>query len=191
MIFFILFIFQCQQAWHTAVKHIGIQSLSFVTAHMGVELFKGQREYMNLSSTATELCSNVLWQPFGVTAGHIHIQIFICFEFIEHIIDRNLDPAVYLVNNPCGKLNFVNEKIKLLIFLFRNKGFDIFTKCDWISELVITSLIQFDFYDVIFLNALWEKILIKQIKQQYRLSTAADAGDYLDLTVPHIMNHAV
>lgn len=46
-----------------------------------------------------------------------------------------------------------------------------------------TPLIQFDFQDVVFPNPLCEKILIKQLKQQHRLSAPADAGDYLDLAV--------
>lgn len=41
-----------------------------------------------------------------------------------------------------------------IIFLFRNKDLNIFTKCNGISELIVTSLVQFDFYDVILLNAL-------------------------------------
>ena len=73
---------------------------------------------MYLSSTATELCSDVLGQSFGVTAGH--------------------------------------------------KVLDIFAKSDWISEPIVTSLIQFDFYDMVFLNFLREKVLIEQIKQQHR-----------------------
>ena len=44
---------------------------------------------------------------------------------------------------------------------------------------------------MVFLNSLWEKVLIEQIEQQYRLSAAADASDYLDLAVPHVMNHAI
>ena len=75
-----------------------------------------------------------------------------------------LKTAVFLMDNLCGKLNLVNEKIKFLFFLFCNKGLDIFTKDYRISELIVTPLVQFDFYDVVFLNSLCEKILIKQLK---------------------------
>lgn len=33
--------------------------------------------------------------------------------------------------------------------------------------------------------------LIEQVKQQYRLSAAADASDYFDFAVPHMMNHTI
>ena len=146
---------------------------------------------MDLSSTATELCSNVFWQSLWVTAGNIYIQILICLEFIEHIIDRNLNTTIFFVDNLSGKLDFVDEKIELPIFLSRNKVLDIFTKRDWISELIVTSLVQFDFYDVVFLNFLREKVFIEQIKQQYRFSAAADTGNDFDLAVPHMMNHTI
>lgn len=125
------------------------------------------------------------------SAGHIHIQIFICFEFTQHIIDGNFNSTVFLIDNLCGKPKLVNEKIKLFLFLFRHKGFHLFAERDRISELIVTPLVQFDFYDVVCLNSLRKKILIKQIKRQYRLSATADAGDYLDFTVPHVMNHTV
>ena len=109
---------------------------------------------MNLSSTATELCSDVLRQSFRVTAGHIYIQILICLKFIQHIIDGNLDAAIFFIDHFCGKLNLINEKVELLIFLSGNKFLNIFAKSDWISELIVTSLVQFDFYDMVFLNSL-------------------------------------
>ena len=109
---------------------------------------------MNLSSTATELCSDVLRQSFGVTAGHIYIQILICLKFIQHIVYGNLDITIFFINYFCGELDLINEKVELLIFLFGNKVLDIFTENDWISEFIVTSLIQFNFNDMILLNSL-------------------------------------
>ena len=121
---------------------------------MRKELLKGQREDMNLSSSAAELCSDVFRQAFRVTAGHVYIQILICLEFIQHIIDGNLNAAILFVDNLGGKLDFIDEKKELFIFLSRNEVLNILTKRNWISELIVPSLVQFDFYDMVFLNSL-------------------------------------
>ena len=109
---------------------------------------------MDLGSTATKLCSNVFRQSFRVAAGHIYIQIFICFKFIQHIVNGNLDVSIFFVDNLGGKLDLINEKIEFIIFLSGNNVLDILTKRNWISELIVASLVQFNFYDMIFLNFL-------------------------------------
>lgn len=69
---------------------------------------------MDLRGAATELRCNILGQSLGIAAGHIDIEIFICFQLVEHIVDRDLDPAVFLIDDFSGELNFVNEQVELL-----------------------------------------------------------------------------
>ncbi len=42
-----------------------------------------------------------------------------------------------------------------------------------------------------FLSVFSRAALIEQIKQQYRLFAAADASNYFELAVPHMMNHTI
>ena len=82
---------------------------------------------MDLRGAATELRCNILGQPFGVAAGHIHVKIFICFQLIEHIINRDLDISVFLVDHFCSELYFINKKVKLLLRCSCYDAFDILT----------------------------------------------------------------
>ena len=146
---------------------------------------------MDLCGAATELRCNILRQPFGVAAGDIDIQILVSLQLIEHIIDRDLDPAIFLIYDFGGELNFVNEQIELLILLPKYQILHIFTERNGVAVFIIPPLIQFDFYDLRGIRAVVAEIFIEQIKEQHRFSTSADAGNDFDLAIPHITNEPV
>lgn len=146
---------------------------------------------MDLCSTTAKLCCDIFRQPFGVTAGDINIKVFICLEFVQHIVDGNLDAAVFLVHYFRGELHLINEQIEFFILPVPDGAFYIFAQSDRISELIVPPLIQFDFQNMIFRNVLRKEILEKQVKKQYGFSTSAYACDNLYLAVPHTMNQSV
>lgn len=73
---------------------------------------------MDLRSSAAELGGDVLGQPLGIAARYIHVKVLICFQFIQHIIDRDLDSAVLLIHHFRGKLRLIDEQIELFVLLF-------------------------------------------------------------------------
>ena len=191
IILFILIILHGKQARHTAVQHISVQCLAFITTDSGVKLFKAKREYMDLRGAATELRCNILGQSLGIAAGHIDIEIFICFQFVEHIIDRDLDPAVFLIDDFSGELNFVNEQVELFILLSKRQLLHVLTERNGIAVFIIPPLIQFDFNDLRGIRAVIAEIFIEQLKEQHRFSASADAGNDFDLAIPHITNKPI
>ena len=191
IILFILIILHGKQARHTAVQHISVQCLAFITTDSGVKLFKAKREYMDLRGAATELRCNILGQSLGIAAGHIDIEIFICFQLVEHIIDRDLDPAVFLIYDFSGELNFVNEQIELFILLSKHQLLHVLTERNGIAVFIIPPLIQFDFNDLRGIRAVIAEIFIEQLKEQHRFSASADAGNDFDLAIPHITNEPI
>ena len=146
---------------------------------------------MDLRGAATELRCNILGQPFGVAAGHIDIEIFICFQLIEHIINRDLDSAVFLIYDFGSELNFVNEQIELMILLPKYQMLHIFTERNGVAVFIIPPLIQLDFYDLCGIRAVIAEIFIEQLKEQHRFSASADAGNDFDLAIPHITNEPI
>ena len=52
---------------------------------------------MDLCGSATELCGNIFGKHFGVASCHIDIQVFICLQFVEHIIDGNFNSGVFFI----------------------------------------------------------------------------------------------
>ena len=191
IILFILIILHGKQARHTAVQHISVQYLAFITTDSGVKLFKAKREYMDLRGAATELRCNILGQSLGIAAGHIDIEIFICFQLVEHIVDRDLDPAVFLIDDFSGELNFVNEQIELFILLSKHQLLHVLTERNGIAVFIIPPLIQFDFNDLRGIRAVIAEIFIEQLKEQHRFSASADAGNDFDLAIPHITNESI
>ena len=191
IILFILIILHGKQPRHTAVQHISVQRFLLIPADKRVILLKAKREYMDLRGAPTELRCNILGQSFGVAASHIDIKIFICFQFIEHIINRDLDPAVFLIYNFGSELNFVNEQIELFILLPKYQLLHILAERNGIAVFIIPPLIQFDFYDLRGIRAMIAEIFIEQLKKQYRFSASADAGNDFDLTIPHITNEPI
>ena len=146
---------------------------------------------MNLCSATAKFCGDVFWQSFGIAAGYINIKIFICLEFIQHIIDSDFNAAVFLVHYFCGKLHFVYKQVELLILPVADDAFHILAQSDRIPEFIIAPLIQFNFQDVVLRNILRKEILEKKVKKQYGLSTSAYACDNLYLAVPHTMNQSI
>lgn len=73
---------------------------------------------MDLRSSAAELGGDVLGQPLGIAARYIHVKVLICFQLIQHIIDRDLDSAVLLIHHFRGKLRLIDEQIELFVLLF-------------------------------------------------------------------------
>ena len=191
IILFILIILHGKQARHTAVQHISVQCLAFITTDSGVKLFKAKREYIDLRGAATELRCNILGQSLGIAAGHIDIEIFICFQLVEHIVDRDLDPAVFLIYDFSGELNFVNEQIELFILLSKHQLLHVLTERNGIAVFIIPPLIQFDFNDLRGIRAVIAEIFIEQLKEQHRFSASADAGNDFDLAIPHITNEPI
>ena len=191
IILFILIILHGKQPGHTAVQHIIIQRFPLIPANKRVILLKAKREYMDLRGAAAELCCNILGKSLGVAAGDIDIQILVSLQLIEHIIDRDLDPAIFLIYDFGGELNFVNEQIELLILLPKYQILHIFTERNGVAVFIIPPLIQFDFYDLRGIRAMIAEIFIEQLKKQHRFSASADAGNDFDLAVPHITNEPV
>ena len=146
---------------------------------------------MNLRSAPAELSGNVFRQPFGVAACDINVKVFVCLEFVQHIVDGNLDAAIFLVHHFRGELHLINEQIKFFILSVPDGAFYIFAQSNWISELIIPPLIQFDFQNMIFRNVLRKKILEKQIEKQYGLAAPAYTCDDFYLTVPHTVDQSV
>ena len=109
---------------------------------------------MNLRSTAAKLGGNVFRQALGIAADDINIKVHICFEFVQHIVDGNLNTAVFLVHHLRSELHLINEQIELFTLFVTDDAFNIFTQHNGISELIIASLVQFDFQNMIFRNIL-------------------------------------
>lgn len=80
-----------------------------------------------------------LGQSLGIAAGHIDIEIFICFQLVEHIVDRDLDPAVFLIYDFSGELNFVNEQIELFILLSKHQLLHVLTERNGIGGIYNTA----------------------------------------------------
>ena len=145
----------------------------------------------DLRGAATELRCNIIGQSLGIAAGHIDIEIFICFQLVEHIVDRDLDPAVFLIDDFSGELNFVNEQIELFILLSKHQLLHVLTERNGIAVFIIPPLIQFDFNDLRGIRAVIAEIFIEQLKEQHRFSASADAGNDFDLAIPHITNEPI
>ena len=191
IILFILIILHGKQPGHTAVQHISIQRFPLIPTNKRVILLKAKREYMDLRSAAAELCCNILGKSLGIAAGDIDIQILVSLQLIEHIIDRDLDPAIFLIYDFGGELNFVDEQIELLILLPKYQILHIFTERNGVAVFIIPPLIQFDFYDLRGIRAVIAEIFIEQLKEQHRFSASADAGNDFDLAIPHITNEPI
>ena len=146
---------------------------------------------MDLCCPASELGRNITGQCFGVAAGHIYIQIFVRLELVEHIVNRDLNISVFRIQNLGSKLNLIDEQIILFVFISRNDPFDILTEGNGISELIIFSLVQFNFDDLVVLYTVLQQILIKQFEQQNGLSASANTGNDFDFSIPHITDYAV
>ena len=146
---------------------------------------------MDLRCAPAELCCNILGQPFGVAAGDIDIQIFVSLQLIEHIIDRDLDPTVFLIYDFSCELNFVNEQIELFILLSKHQLLHVLTERNGVTVFIIPPLIQYDFNDLRGIRAVIAEIFVKQLKKQHRFSASADAGNDFDLAIPHITNEPV
>ena len=99
---------------------------------------------MDLRRAPAELRRNILGQTFGVAAGHIDVEIFICFQLIEHIINRDLEISVFLVDHFRGKLHFVDKKVKLRLRCACYDAFHILAQHDRITVFIISALIQFN-----------------------------------------------
>ena len=191
IILFILIILHRKQPGHTAVQHISVQRFLLIPANKRVILLKAKRKYMDLRCAPAELCCNILGQPFGVAAGDIDIQIFVSLQLIEHIIDRDLDPTVFLIYDFSCELNFVNEQIELFILLSKHQLLHVLTERNGVTVFIIPPLIQFDFNDLRGIRAVIAEIFVKQLKKQHRFSASADAGNDFDLAIPHITNEPV
>ena len=188
IILFILIILHGKQPRHTAIQHISVQRFLLIPTNKRVILLKAKREYMDLRGAATELRCNILGKSLGVAAGHIDIQILVSLQLIEHIIDCDLDPAVFLIYNFGGELNFVNEQIELFILLPKYQLLHILAERNGVAVFIIPPLIQFDFYDLRGIRAVIAEIFIEQLKEQHRFSASADTGNDFDLAIPHITN---
>lgn len=81
---------------------------------------------MDLRGAPAEFCGDVFGQPLGVAACGINIKIFVCFEFIQHIINGDFDAAVCLIHYFCGQLHFINKQKEMLVLLILDDAFHIF-----------------------------------------------------------------
>ena len=102
-----------------------------------------------------------------------------------------LDPAVFLIYDFSGELNFVNEQIELFILLSKHQLLHVLTERNGIAVFIIPPLIQFDFNDLRGIRSVIAEIFIEQLKEQHRFSASADAGNDFDLAIPHITNEPI
>ena len=191
IILFIFFVLHGKQPGHTTVQHISVQRFLLIPTNKRVILLKAKRKYMDLRCAPAELRCNILGKSLGIAAGDIDIQIFVSLQLVEHIIDRDLDPAIFLIYDFSGELNFVNEQIELLILLSKHQLLHVLTERNGVAVFIIPPLIQFDFYDLCGIRAVIAEIFIEQLKEQHRFSASADAGNDFDLAIPHITNEPV
>ena len=122
---------------------------------------------MDLCGSATELCGNVFGEHFGVTPCHINIQVFICLQFIEHIVDGNLDTGVFFILYLDRELNLVYKQVELLVFPAAYDRIHIVTEDNGVTIFIVSSLVKFQTDNLFFFYTLRKKILIKQIKKKH------------------------
>ena len=188
---FILVICHLKDSGHTAVEHVLIQRFLLVSAHVGVELTKGEGIYPDLGSTSPEFRRDIAGKHPGIAAGDIDIQILVGFQFIQHIINANFDIVVFGIPDFFCELDLIYKQVKLFFSAGRNAGFYILTQGNGIAEFIIFPLIQFDSNDLIFRNTLFQEIVPEQFKKQDRLAATANACDDLDLAVMHMADDLV
>ena len=141
---------------------------------------------MNLCCPSSELGCNIAGKGLRIAACHIHIKIFICLQFVEHIINGDFNISVFRITNLRCKLNLIYEQIKLSVFVGINYVLNILTKSDRIPELIIFSLVQLNLYNLLLFYAALQQIIVKQLEQQNRLSASSNAGNDFNLAIPHI-----
>ena len=93
----------------------------FKKARYGVRLFsagcrvilrKAQRMHPDLVAASAEFRQNIAGQHFGITAGHINIQVRKGIQIVERIVKSDLFSArIVGIRHLVGHLNFVHEQI--------------------------------------------------------------------------------
>ncbi len=170
---------------HTAEKGIVLESLRLVSAHRRVILRKVQRVDTDLIAAAAKFGEDITGQHAGIAAGHIDIQIIQRFQIVERVIKGDLlSVRIVGVRHLVGHLDLIHEEIPAIRLPFdplphglrqlqRVAVTDIFRQIQLIAE------------DVILGHALLQQPALEDRAQQIALAAAADAGDDLDLPVPH------
>ena len=139
-------------------------------------------------TASAELRQNIGREHFGVASGYIDIQIGQGFQIIEGIVEGDFFPVrVVGVGYLVGHLNFIYEKVKGIATRFHDFP-NVGRKYQRIAVADILCQIQRKGQNAVRRNPFPQQIIAKQSAQQIGLSASANAGNDLDLTVPHERN---
>ena len=170
---------------HTAEESIVLKGLRLVAAHRCVVLRKTQRMDTDLIAAAAKLGEDIAGEHAGIAAGYIDIQIIQRFQVVERVVKGDLlSVRIVGVRHLVGHLDLVHKEIPAIRLpldppthglrqLQRIAVTDIFRQIQLIAE------------DVILGHALLQQPALEDRAQQIALAAAADAGDDLDLPIPH------
>jgi len=174
-----------QDQRHTTVESKLVKSVLLISANSRVVFGKGKRMHADLIAPSSELSQYVRGQHFGVAAGHINVQVGQGLQIVECIVEGDL-LAVRIVGirDFIGHLNLIYKEIILVCAVFHDLT-DMSRKLQRIAIANITGQVQLKGQNVIFGNALAEKVALKQIAKQIGLAASADAGNDLYLAIPH------
>ncbi len=125
-------------------------------------------------AASTKLCWDVGRQKMGIAASDIYVRVWNVTETVEHI--HELSHELNLVNDDVIQVsirNLVMNKAKHFI---------------WVSQSFIQSVFKVDADDMVVLDSLVKKMVVKQHIEQIGLSASANSSYYLDETVLAAVN---
>ena len=141
--------------------------------------------HTDLIAPSSKLSQYVRGQHFGVAAGHINVQVGQGFQIVERVVEGNLlSVRIVGIRNFIRHLNLIYKKIILVCAVFYDLP-DMSRKLQRIAIANITGQVQFKGQDVIFCNAIAEKVALEQIAKQIGLAASANTGNHLYLPIPH------
>src|SRR5699024_1553773 len=97
----------------------------------------------------------------------IDIQVFICLQFVEHIIDGNYNSGVFFILYFNRELDLVYKQVELLVFPGAYDRIHIVTESNGIAVFIVSSLVKFQTDNLFFFYPLRKKVLIKQVKKKH------------------------
>ena len=154
---------------------------------------------MNGLTASPEDCGYVGNEKLGIGASDIDIDASHGSQFAEDAVERNvcafavvrMDAAEVGAGrkNLLAALDFVDEYVIPATVLFYPILY-VREKVERIVQRIEVGVFKIDFYDVVFPNAAFDKMVLEKFEKKIALAASPDSGDYLDELVMFCIGQA-
>lgn len=164
----------------------GLRLVSLAERH---ELRKRKRSHLNGVAATPKDCGDVGNEELGIGASYIGIDTSHGPQFAKNAVERNVGAfavvGVDAVEVDAGRknllavLDLVDEHVipaSVLFYLFLY----IREKVKRIVQRIEVGVFKIDFYDVVFPDATFDKMVLEEFEKKITLAASPDSGDYLD-----------